>query len=655
MSLTTLLNNYQQNRRPTENKWRADYAAFRRDADDVSKRFKKKEGEGWRSDAFLGTTRQKVMQSMALILDVLLEGGKINYTLEPSKIHLELLEELGIDKNQPDERVENMKAEIDTHLTWAHADRQMLRHALAGPIYGETYSRVRIDEHLRKRWVPVKGTVSTDPSTLRWTQETVVTDFAAWKYESTWDVFTDLEGTENFRENEGTFFRWYTNKSDLAQILSKYRRDGKKDPTIIEESLQAAYAAAPSTTAAHTKEDSASQAPAKNRLTNLRKTQPAFDFYGKAQAGDVLSFLRTKNMATPENIKAYGLQEVDEQSPLDMGSPEARAKVEILASLTGDNLTIIRIAPGDPVIGRPISRAVWEEGLDDVDSVSVADNCLETQSLQNGIYRTLVDNLKLSGNVIIGVKEEFLQESFKETEPGAKIRITPECEDVRQAVQPVVIPDVSAGLLQALQVTGQFLEDDSAVPRVQQGMEAQRAETAFSLAQRLEKSSKYFARVIQNYDEMVEDVITIIYNVIMSLPGREHLKGDFDVAARGFTSFKDRVTRMNGLLQFLNVALSHPELYNTLKLGQIFQDFARMLDLDPDQLAYSQEEIEAREALERQIQAEAAQLEAEQKNAAIARDNSLAAVNTANAEKAAAETQMDQMEAVDKQLNPNKE
>lgn len=575
----------------------------------------------------------------------MMSGGRINYLLQLDPWQREMLEISGLPEDSLDDAIEKMQARIDSFLMWANADRQMMKHALSAAIYGKTYAHGKLGVKRDKFWRPVnETTIEGRPDLQRWEKFERDTEYPKWTWVSTWDVFTDLED-DDLQTNAGSFVRWFTNKHDLSQVLVD------KDPALLKENLRSYLRTCSDTSDSNVLKDSDGTntlAPKYDSLEVTKKNSRLLEFIGKQPARNVMRFLVDRG--TDEMRSLFDEIYADLFEAVD-ADEDFNPEIEIVATLVGPEKTLIRLAPVDPASSRNIFCAKWEDAVDDIDDTGVTDNTYDTQHLLDGIYRAIIDNQKLSGNVILGVKEELLLEGIKEVKPGTMIRVTPETQDVRQAIQPIVVPDVSAGLINAFNLTASMLEDDSAIPRIQQGQEPNRAETAFSISQRVSQSGKYFGQIVRNFDEgLVEPIVTWIYDFIMNDPEHFEGKGAYSVQALGFSSFQNKVTRLNSLMQFLNIALSHEGIYEALNLSSIFRELARMLDLDPDQIAFSPEELEARKAQEQQAQQAVMEMDTKQKEAAIARDESLATINNVSAQAKAEELRLKQLKAVDEML-----
>lgn len=637
--VNNLFTSFSQNRQQAvEDSWTDARNAFNRIID-TTKHTKSGEGENWRSSAYLGSTRQKIVAATAIIVDTMLQGGRINYLLQPSEMSREALEMAGFPEDYHEDNREKMEAIIDDQLSWAQADLQYRKSILCSAIYGGTFAKIESDEHTMTSFRPIAETINPDvQEALRYEFQRNDVTYPKMRHLSIWDCFTDLENL-NPRSNLGFFHREFTRKAEVKKMLSR------NDYGLLEDKLKAALKASDEVAP----DSTATTNPKLDDLNTTFHNLRVLDFYGRVPTVKLRGFL--------ENHAPDLIPEFDIDEDLEDDSCE---ETEVHMFLVGTNNTIVKITPVDDVLGRPVFYVPWEDNVEDsLKDVGVGDNCMNTQHLQNSIFRAIVDNQALSGNALLGVKEEHLMEKFDEVVPGKKIRISPDCQDIRQALQNFQIQDVSSGLIQVFNLVSQMLEDDSNIPRIQQGGEARREETAYSISQRLEKSGKYFGQIVRNFDDYyTEPIIRYMYYYNMIDPEVQAGKGDYDIQALGFSSFQDRVVRLAGLREFFEIALAHPEVFERLKLENLFREFSRMLDLDPDQVTYSEEEVaekEAREAEEAQRQAELEALDMQQKQAAIARDNSQATINTVHANKANEELKLKQREAVQEALNNNNE
>ena len=216
------------------------------------------------------------------------------------------------------------------------------------------------------------------------------------------------------------------------------------------------------------------------------------------------------------------------------------------------------------------------------------------QKIVNGSVRAFEDGKKMSANVILAIKERYLLKTPATITPGMKLLLDESCQDARQAVQSVVIPDVTESLLSLIELGLRFAEEDSMVPRVVQGLSSEGKETAFEVGKRAEMAGKYMANVVRNFDEyLIEPIVTDFYDWNMGDPMLTRGKGSYTVKALGFTSYQDRVDRIDRLMKFAQIVFSNESFAREARAHEFVKEIATALDCDPDQYLKSEEEKQA--------------------------------------------------------------
>jgi hypothetical protein len=124
----------------------------------------------------------------------------------------------------------------------------------------------------------------------------------------------------------------------------------------------------------------------------------------------------------------------------------------------------------------------------------------------------------------------------------------------------------------------------------------------FEVAQRLERAGRYFGDILRRFDTLIADIVDWVYvNNLLDPEISPQLKQPFRIKALGFASFFNRIHRLNHLFTLLNLMLSKPEIAQISRLRWVLEEICKALDLDPDQVLKTPQEMEA----------EAAQLQAE--------------------------------------------
>ena len=574
-----------------EGKWQRNINAYKKINNG---KWKDEEGKDWRSKTYIGITKQKIVAAYSIVIDTLLQGGKIPFLLKLSQLSNQQLEDMPEENRLDTEhRIELMTARIQEQFADCNADRQMMKHALAAAIYGETYAKRSVHEVIRRGYQPVQDTMSQSGQHERWEPFEQSHDAPCWEYLSCWDVFRDIE-SDDIQDAAAIIHRQYVSPYEL--------RNRADDPYYIKEKIDHAVS---DNDEGNDPEDTSSMTPGKREIAKRKKKICLLEFWGRVPR------------SVAEEFEAE-LDQGREWSLSDLAQHEDNGDdVEIMCVLA--NKHIVRYVRLDEK-QRPFYRAVWENDLDSTGGIGVADNLEDVQTIFNGSIRAFEDNKKLASNVILALKKRMLAKNIESVKPGMLLDLAEECDDARQAVQQVVISDVGQSLMSMIELASGFADDDSNIPRVQQGQSGNGNETAFELSQRLEKSGKYLGSVIRNFDEgLIEPITGDFLEFNMEDPEADG-KGNFQVQANGFTSFQNRITRIAAMRQLLELVMSSEELRKEVKYEDIFKEFATMLDVDPDAWLFSEEEKATRAEAEQkdmELRQQTAELELASKQADI--------------------------------------
>ncbi len=592
--ITELYKKWRKNREKNDTKCNDNLSAFRGIS---TGKWKDKESEGWRSKTFINSTRQKVMTAFAIVVDIMLAGGKIPFMLKQSPSDEQQGDEIvPEEQDRIDSAIEYQENRIEEQLSDAHSDRAFAKNIMSAGLYGETFAKVAVHDVEKSRYLLTIGTEdpAIDMSKMAEKYGTYqrVKDKRTqpgWFYRSRWDIFYDLESPDDLQAGAGVFDRDFVSKHWL--------RGRKGRDYYIDTAIDRALTNAEKTDSGKIpEEDVKTMAPGMREVQHRQKTIRYLEFWGRVPRQAAAEF-EASLQAENAGITDYAIP--------TLGKPEDDGDdVEVIVCVADDEIVrYIRSTPDQ----RPFFRAVWEDNLDDSVPNGVADNCANAQLLLNGAVRAFEDNKKCSANVETAVKEEFILTKPEKRTPGGVIKITPDCPSVQDAIMPVVTPDVGESLVSVIKLALDFLDMDSMVPKLFQGVQADYKQLAYAIAQQAQAAGKYVGSVIKNFDEgLIENIIEWLYDYNMGDPDIPvEKKGNFIVQALGFTSFQDRVERVSKIMQFLQLALSHPALEAETKVRYYLDEIAKALDVDPDQGLKTQKEKEAEAQMAAQAGAQA--------------------------------------------------
>jgi hypothetical protein len=545
--------------------------AENRDNEDLGKE-KKGEGEGWRSDVFIGKTRAKIWTLYAVFLDTVMLGGQVPFTLRPSPYgDLEEDEEV-------EERQEAMRDRIKEQLRDRHADREYMKAWLSMGVYGEAWKKYDVQGITRR--IFRKRSYAEGPF-ARFADASAYTSYEleeseesvpGWRYVSVWDLFWDLEEWEP-QDMNFIFERIPSSVYDLRELMEEEGYLKEEIEEVIEEAKEAKA------------EKDTSLRPGLRDLADRKRSLNRYAFC----------------MRVPRRLAEEFERDQKGKDILSMDEEDGR-EVYIMGEIVkGRVIQYVRSSGWKPYLRCPL-----EIDLDGLSARGVPDNMEGVQRFLNGAVRAFWDNKRLTANAMMAVKRRFFSKpgELDSTYPGKQFDISDECDDVRKAIMPIVLPDVGESLISAINLAEKWVDDVSMIPTFLQGftLPKHKADTAFEMNQLQQNAGKYIGQAIRNNDEFfIEPEITVLYEYNMMDPDFEP-KGNFKVHAGGFNSFQSRVLKVEEIKGVLALLLSNEMLMKEAKLRPHLEVLYKGVDEDPDDFLKTEEEKMAEAEQEMKMQ-----------------------------------------------------
>ena len=628
-----------------ESKWQNNYDAYKKQLDT---QWKKGEGgvneygtgekneKKWRSQRFIGITKQKIVAAHAIIVDTIMQGGQIPFFLSDNDLTEEELAEMPeVDQESHRKNREKMEARMKDQLKRCKCPEKLSELILSSAIYGEAWAKHTVKSINKVKYVPE---TLEDATGNIWNKEIEVDSYPNFDHISIWDIFRDLE-TDDLQKGRAIIQRTPISVYELRKLTSS------DSFGVITDNVKSVI----SNQSNKSIENVNSLSPALRDIENRQKKVTMLEYWGRVPAKQLKEFLIDNKMSRID-------LDDDDMDKLTENDDDGN---DIEVMIWSANNSIIKIIPAEEG-KRPFYRHVWDKNKDSLESEGVADNLFQIQSLMNGAVRAFEDNKKLSSNVIMALKARMLINGDQEWVPGTNYHLDEDCDDVRQAIQQVVIQDVGESLLSMINMAEQFADDESSIPRVQQGGGSSGRETAFELSQRLEKSGKYLGKVIRNLDYgIIEPFLTDLYEYNMDTVIDEDIgQGNYKVCANGFTSFQNRVNKLSALRQFLELIQSDPDIREEVNKVEIYKEFAELLDIDVDRFSFNEEDQGLKEKqaqLNAEMEQKLAELEIQKLEAEISLERARAETMVAETKIKAEEQKLRVLEEVNKVNGLSKE
>lgn len=555
---------------------------------DNHKNKRAKEGEGWRSKIFIKLVKVKIFAALAMLLDFLLQGGKVPFALKESEFEdtPEEVEETAVDR---------MTNKIEDQLETRKADKETKRSLFSMALYGMAWKKYNVEAFPRSAYKKImpEEIENPTPDLIRYERSNTSEMIPGHRYVSIWSMFWDME-EEDVQKMQGLFERTLVSPFELRKKIGK--------PFYIDSAIKKVISEAKK------QEKSGSDdaiSPIEGLVKKRKRNIQDLEYWGRVPRKLVEEF----ESELPERQKSEGaVSEVSNINNLENDGDE----VEVLIELAGDNIIRFKRTDGK----RPYKYAKWEEVQDETIGVGIADNGEGVQEAYNKTLRAISDNTDLAGNVILALKERFLEPgAFDELTPGMRIRISDECDDARKAVQQIMIESMVKDLYPLLAMLLALEDDVTQIPKILYGVipKGQGADTAFQSNQLQENAGKYLGDVIRGYDQnIIEPEIRDIYDYNMDDPEIPvDAKCPCTVHATGFTGFQNKIIKGNSIRQMLALIFSDPtgELKAKSELDRMLEELWKSYDLDPDEFIKSEEkqmkEAQDRANMEAQAKAEA--------------------------------------------------
>lgn len=568
--LNKLFERYKENRKLIEPEWERAYNAYRQTDISPDETREKNDDEDWRSRTVPEMTRVKVNAAKILVSDVLLAGGELPFMLKEDNVTSDIIGasmgrlESGMleSASETDEEsassspgVNMMMALIKEQLAQANADKTLKKTIFSAALYGDGIARVFTDDFKYSKF---------ETGEEGWQKTEIVKKSLNMRHVSVWNFFTDME-ERDIQNNHGLFER---TKMSRNEIRLKFANDGAVFSDVLRDALKSVSSSDEDLAA-----NDESESPVLKSISKRSRNIDVLEYWGRVSARDAESFEKTRS-AGDGLIHAAELPDDIDESP----------DVEIMAVIVNGRIVKYSRVPAK---SRPYFRASWEEPLEGGTSESIASAMKQAQNGLDEAMRLFEDNKRLAGNVMFAVRNRYLDDksgniAFK---PGGVIKLEENCTNIQQAIQQFTVADIGQNLHDMISMYQEAGSNTCMIPDIAHGVAPANPATAYEISIRNEKAGKYIADVVRGFDdEFIEPLVKFFYEWNMEdaeIPN--DFKGMFSVQALGFTSYQDRVLRMNRIREMLQLVLSSPALADMVNIPALLSEWTKANDLDEKQ------------------------------------------------------------------------
>lgn len=285
--------------------------------------------------------------------------------------------------------------------------------------------------------------------------------------------------------------------------------------------------------------------------------------------------------------------------------PEEALHTEFEAQLWVLGDRVIRVMPNTMAQGsRPYKFYYFEKDETSIWGDGVPAIMRDPQSLANAAVRATVDNAAMSAGPMVEGNRDLLRD---EEDPSEVFPFRFYSRSGGDATAPAIrvhnLPNNTASLLNLVRFFMEMSDEVTTLPRFSYGVpdKGGAADTVGGLSMLMGQANITLKDMAKNFDDgITTPFIGDMYHWNMQFSDRDEIKGDYEVIARGSSSLVAKEVRSQALTNFAASTLN-PVDAPLIKRAELLRQRAKALDLDPDEVILSLEEVEAENAKDQMI------------------------------------------------------
>jgi hypothetical protein len=229
----------------------------------------------------------------------------------------------------------------------------------------------------------------------------------------------------------------------------------------------------------------------------------------------------------------------------------------------------------------------------------------DSQNTMNAATRIYLDNVALSSGPMVEVNTDIMASGEDPTELYPWRVFLREGGDGNQPMVRFYQPQSnSPALVSVIELFRRFADETTALPSYTHGQtQSSLNRTATGISILMSNANIVLKSVIKNIDDyLTKPMVRSLYDWNMTWNDNEMVKSDMRIVARGSTALIQKEVQSQRLLQFLSL-INNPMDAQMVNREKLLVDIAKSLDIDPDEVIKSQEELMNEQALQQAIAA----------------------------------------------------
>jgi len=277
---------------------------------------------------------------------------------------------------------------------------------------------------------------------------------------------------------------------------------------------------------------------------------------------------------------------------IDLSSVTAMDEVNVNVWICNDVVLRAVVNPFEPE-RLPYNAFVYETNPHELFGVGVPENMADSTQIMNGHMRMAIDNLAISGHVILDIDESALVSGqSKEMFPG-KI-FERQAGSQGQSIYAIKIPNTTRENMEMFDKTRQLADEQTGIPSYSHGQTGIQSttRTAAGMSMLMGAASLATKTVVKNLDDyLLKPLGESYFYWNMQFNKDLTIYGDLEVKALGTDAIMQKEVRSQRLIQFLQVA-SNPLSAPFLNIQYVMKEIAKALELDPEESVNDMEQAQ---------------------------------------------------------------
>lgn len=493
--------------------------------------WRKKEGEGSRSKIFVKLTTLKCNTAHSRIVDAFLSGRKnVPFDVEPVGA-----DNYGINPDDAEKMAKQFKSKLEDHFKGIEFSERLNDGVLEACILGTAVLKGPIIE-LREKSVISQRTVGGIPvnqldksiNPFQFTKQSEIVPVI--DHIPLWEYYVD----PNAKSTRDSIGEIHFQRLLPAQFLKLGMAGGYNRAAVREAKLRA-------TSGDHN--DKKLEMLGDNysgEQGEKDKRVPVLEYWGLVPAG---------------MLRGYGCKEVPEDV-------EDEDSIEALVVIAADG--IVLKACINPLGFRPFFVCPYKKIPHQIYGEGVAGLMRDSQKMINSATRLYIDNKAMSGNAILGLiynKIDWKRSGGFEFYPG-KTYYFKDGVNVSEVMGSIVIPDITLGLKDMIEMFERFSDDETGIPKYTSGGGEQASflnKTASGMSMLMTAANVNLKAVMQNIDDYwIEPIVEGFYQWFMEMDPDHSSKLPLKIKATGSDSLIAKEIKLENLLKAKQVVNGTP-------------------------------------------------------------------------------------------------